>query len=239
MIEYIIDSFFSFLGQTGYLGIFLISFVGSIIIFVPPVYYSLLITAVLDKDLDPHLIAFISAVGIVAAKVIIFRVSYFGHKFLERDNIKRSKIMHNIHKFVIKYGWGAAFVVAATPIPDDVVYITLGFSKYSIWKFVVATFVGKFLINELLIVGVITFGKPYMEHFLSNTVDHQFQLMIGIVIAITTVLSITILMPTKIGSGRFIVKHFSFKSHLLIKEGPLNDFRKKIRDSKKYLKNLF
>jgi len=43
--------------------------------------------------------------------------------------------------------------------------------------------------------------------------------VIGIVIAITTVLSIKILMPTKIGSGRFIVKHFSFISHLLIKEG--------------------
>jgi membrane protein YqaA with SNARE-associated domain len=62
MIEYIIDSFFSFLGQTGYLGIFLISFVGSIVIFIPPVYYSLLITAVLDKDLDPHLIVLVSAI---------------------------------------------------------------------------------------------------------------------------------------------------------------------------------
>ncbi len=174
MIEYIIDSFFSFLGQTGYLCIFLISFVGSMVIFLPPFYYLLLIVAVLDKDSDPHLIAFISAVGIVAAKVIIFRVSYFGHKFLEKDNIKRSKIMHNTNKFVIKYGWAAAFIVAATPIPDDVVYIALGFSKYSMWKFVVATFVGKFLINELLILGVITFGKPYVEHFLPNPVDHQF-----------------------------------------------------------------
>ena len=97
------------------MGIFLISFVGSIIIFLPPVYYSLLITAVRDKDLDPHPIAFISVVGIVAAKVIIFRVGYFGHKFLERDNIKRSKIMHNIHKFVIKYGWGAHLLSEQLP----------------------------------------------------------------------------------------------------------------------------
>jgi membrane protein YqaA with SNARE-associated domain len=123
-------------------GYIFISFVCSIIIFLPPVYYSLLITAVLDKGLDPHLIAFIGILGIVASKLIIFRVGYFGHKFLERDNIKRSKIMHNIHEFVIKYGWEAAFVVTATSIPDDPVYITLGFSKYSMWKLVVATFVG-------------------------------------------------------------------------------------------------
>jgi membrane protein DedA with SNARE-associated domain len=115
--------------------------------------------------------------GIVASKLIIFRVGYFGHKFLERDNIKRSKIMHNIHKFVIKYGWGAAFGVAATYILDDVVYINLGFSKYSMWKFVVATFVGWFLNNELLIVGVITIGEPYVEHFLSITVRSLNQLI--------------------------------------------------------------
>ena len=61
MIEYIIDSSFSFLGQTRYLGIFLISFVGSIVIYLRPVYYSLLIIAVLDKDLDPHRIVLVSA----------------------------------------------------------------------------------------------------------------------------------------------------------------------------------
>ena len=37
--------------------------------------------------------------------------------------------MHNIHEFVIKYGWEAAFVVTATSIPDDAVYITLGLFK--------------------------------------------------------------------------------------------------------------
>jgi membrane protein DedA with SNARE-associated domain len=72
---------------------------------------------------------------------------------------------------------GAAFGVAATYILDDVVYINLGFSKYSMWKFVVATFVGWFLNNELLIVGVITIGEPYVEHFLSITVRSLNQLI--------------------------------------------------------------
>jgi len=210
MIEYIINPLFSFFSQTGYLGIFLISFAGSIIIFLPPFYYSILILAALDKDLDPHVIAFISAVGMVSAKLIIFRISYFGHKILQKENIKKSKLMVNIQKFVIKYGWGAAFIVAATPIPDDVVYIVLGFSKYNIWKFVVATFFGKFLINELLIVGITTYGKQALERLLSNTVAHELLLSIGIIIAIIAVVGIAMLILPKIGSGRSVAKRFSF-----------------------------
>ncbi len=93
MIESIMDSIFSFASQTGYLGIFLISFVASIIIFLPPIYYPLLITVSLDKNLDPHIIALVSTFGIVLAKLIIFRASYLGHKFLERDGIKKSRII--------------------------------------------------------------------------------------------------------------------------------------------------
>jgi membrane protein YqaA with SNARE-associated domain len=210
MIEYIVNSLFSFLSQTGYLGIFSISFVGSIIIFLPPFYYPFLIAAALDKNLDPHVIAFTSAIGIVSAKLIIYRLSYFGHRFLQREKIKKSKIMAIIQRFVIKYGWGAAFVVAATPIPDEVVYITLGFSKYSIWKFAVATFFGKFLINELLIVGVIIYESQSIEHLLSNTVDHQLHLMIGMTLAIIIVVGIMILIQQKAGLGRSIAKHFWF-----------------------------
>jgi len=55
--------------------------------------------------------------------------------------------------------------VAATPVPEDVVYITLGLSKYSIWKFALATFAGKFLIGELLILGATNYGKPILELF--------------------------------------------------------------------------
>jgi membrane protein YqaA with SNARE-associated domain len=183
MNDYIVNSLLSFLNQTGYLGIFSISFLGSIIIFLPPFYYPFLIAAALDKNLDPNIIAFTSAIGIVSAKLIIYRLSYFGHIILQREKIKKSKIMTNIQKFVIKYGWGAAFVVAATPIPDEVVYITLGFSKYNIWKFAVATFFGKLLINELLVVGVTTYENKPVEHLLSNTVGHQLHLMIGIMIA--------------------------------------------------------
>jgi membrane protein DedA with SNARE-associated domain len=118
--------------------------------------------------------------------------------------------MVNIQKFVTKYGWGVALIVAATPIPDDVVYIVLGFSKYNILKFIVATFFGKFLINEFLIVGITTYGKQCFERLLLNTGDHELLLMIGIIIAIITVVGIAILITPKIGSGRSVAKRFSF-----------------------------
>jgi len=55
-----------------YLGILLISFIASIIVFVPIPASPILIVAVFDKRLDPNLIAIYSASGIIVAKTIIF-----------------------------------------------------------------------------------------------------------------------------------------------------------------------
>ena len=68
----IIAGLFSFFANLGYEGIFVISFVGSIIIFVPIPYFPILIGAAFNKQLDPNLISLSSALGAVTAKIIIF-----------------------------------------------------------------------------------------------------------------------------------------------------------------------
>jgi membrane protein YqaA with SNARE-associated domain len=68
----IIAGLFTFFANIGYLGIFVISFVGNIIVFVPIPYFPILIGAAFNKQLDPNLISLSSAVGAVTAKLIIF-----------------------------------------------------------------------------------------------------------------------------------------------------------------------
>ena len=173
-----IDELFSFYDDFGYLGILLISFVGSIIVFVPVPYFPILITAAFNDNLDPTLISLSSAIGAVIAKLVIFYASYYGR------NILSSKIkgkMVPLQRLLGRYGAIGAFIAAISPIPDDIVYIPLGLAKYSPWKFAIATFLGKFLFNELFVLGAIYFGKPFVNNLMSNSANMDYLIVVTIV----------------------------------------------------------
>ncbi|MCI0563037.1 MAG: VTT domain-containing protein [Nitrososphaera sp.] len=163
-----LEDLFPFDPELGYLGILVLSFIFSIIPFIPVPYFPILITAAFNPNFNPHLIAISSAVGIVAAKTIIFFASYYGRAILSDDTKKR---MRPLQRVVSKYGWPGAFLAAATPIPDDIIYIPLGLAKYSPWKFVTATFAGKLVMNEAIVWSSILIGRPFVERFLFDTAD--------------------------------------------------------------------
>ncbi len=172
-----IDELFSFYDDFGYLGILLISFVGSLVVFVPIPYFPVLITAAFNSNLDPTLIALSSTIGAVSAKLIIFYASYYGR------NILSSKIkgkMVPLQRLLGRYGGIGAFIAAVSPIPDDIVYIPLGLTKYSPWKFAVATFLGKFLQNEIFVLGAIYFGKPFVTNLMSSSIDIEYPIVVTI-----------------------------------------------------------
>jgi membrane protein YqaA with SNARE-associated domain len=115
----IIADLFTFFANLGYLGIFVISFVGSIIVFVPISYFPILIGAALNQQLDPNLISLSSTVGAVTAKIIIFYAGYCGSNILNTNTRKR---MVPLQRLLGKYGWLGAFLAALTPIPDYLVF---------------------------------------------------------------------------------------------------------------------
>jgi membrane protein DedA with SNARE-associated domain len=171
-----IEELFPFDAELGYLGLLVISFVFSLIPFVPVPYFPVLITAAFNRNFDPHIIALSSAAGIVAAKTIIFFVSYYGRAVLSDRTKKR---MLPLQRLVSKYGWPGAFIAAATPIPDDIVYIPLGLAKYSPWRFATATFAGKVVMNEGIVWGSIYLGRPFVESYLSETTDPTSLIVVG------------------------------------------------------------
>ncbi|HLG36653.1 MAG TPA: VTT domain-containing protein [Nitrososphaera sp.] len=198
-----LEDLFPFDPELGYLGILIISFVASLVPFIPIPYFPLLITASFNTNFNPHLIALASASGTVAAKTIIFFASYYGRKILS-DNTKQR--MRPLQKLVSRYGWTGAFIAALTPIPDDIVYIPLGLAKYSPWKFATATFAGKILMNEAIVWSSIFLGRPFVESIIGDTTDPTW-LIVGAIASIA-VLGVTIYYSLRIDWAKIIGRWF-------------------------------
>ena len=90
-----LEDLFPFGTELGYIGILLISFVSSLIPFIPIPYF-VLITASFNTNFNPHMISIISALGIVGAKMIIFFISYYGRKILSDKTKKRMRPLQNL-----------------------------------------------------------------------------------------------------------------------------------------------
>jgi membrane protein DedA with SNARE-associated domain len=187
-----IQGILTYFGNVGYIGIFIISFLGSILIFIPVPYFPILITSALNKELDPNMIALSATIGAVLAKSSIFIASYYGRNLL--SNKTKSKILP-LQNFLAKYGGLAAFIAALLPVPDDLVYIPLGIAKYSVRKFVLFTFIGKLLYGLIVVWGAVFLGRPIMEKFLSFS-DANNQFSIAVISALTIGLLILILFFT-------------------------------------------
>ena len=118
------------------------------------------------EQFDIHVLVLIAALTATGAKQIIFYVSYGGRKIISEKTKKRMK---PFQKLVKRYGGSAAFVAAATPIPDDLVYIPLGLAKYNPKKIFCCYIIGEnrlvlcYRIN-LTLHGVITFRTNTTEY---------------------------------------------------------------------------
>ena len=220
-----LEDLFPFGTELGYIGIILISFVSSLIPFIPIPYFPVLITASFNTNFNPHIISIISALGIVGAKTIIFFISYYGRKILSDKTKKRMRPLQNL---VSRYGWFGAFIAALTPIPDDLVYIPLGLAKYSPWKFATATFAGKFLMNESIVWGSIFLGRPFVEDILSSSdTTDQTSLIIAAIVSII-VLAVVVYFSLRIDWAKVIGRWFpwALKNSNEEQEEDLNDNNK-------------
>jgi membrane protein DedA with SNARE-associated domain len=199
-----LEDLFPFGTELGYVGILVISFVSSLIPFIPIPYFPVLITASFNPNFNPHIISIVSALGIVGAKTIIFFISYYGRKILSDKTKKRMRPLQNL---VSRYGWFGAFIAALTPIPDDIVYIPLGLAKYNPWKFATATFAGKLLMNEFIVWGSIFLGRPFVENILSSDTTDQTSLIIAAIVS-TIVLGIVVYFSLRIDWAKVVGRWF-------------------------------
>jgi len=182
---------FPFAPEVGYIGLALVSFIGSLIPFVPVPSFILLATMSVGEQFDLHILALVSAFTATIAKQIIFYASYGGRRMISEKTKKRMK---PFQKLVKRYGGAAAFVAAATPIPDDMVYIPLGLAKYNPKRFFIATLSGKIVLCYIIVLISHFTGLSILEPILED-IDDPFAIYAGMIVfgAIMTAIVILLL----------------------------------------------
>lgn len=181
---------FPFAPEVGYLSLALVNFFGSLVPFIPLPGFLLLATMSVGTQYDLHVLAILSAVTATTAKQIIFYVSYGGRKMI---NEKTRKRMRPFERLVKRYGAAAAFFAAATPIPDDLVYVPLGLAKYNPKRFFIATLTGKFVLSYAIVFLSHYLGLSLVEPFLED-IDDATPVYIGIIIFGAMMTSVVVLL---------------------------------------------
>jgi len=192
---------FPFTPEVGYLGLTIVSFIGSLIPFVPIPSFVLVATMAVGEQFDIHVLVLIAALTSTAAKQIIFYVSYGGRKIISEKTKRRMK---PFQKLVKRYGGSAAFVAAATPIPDDLVYIPLGLAKYNPKRFFIATLLGKIVLYYVIVLISHYMGLSFLEPILQD-IEDPLPIYIGIII-LTAALTIIIILLLRLNWERILGK---------------------------------
>lgn len=133
----------------GYLGLFLVSFIGSATILFPIPSFILVFT--LGAVMNPWLVGLSAGVGSALGEVTGYALGKGGGKIIER------KYKGKIERYKKWFEGDRAFLLialfAATPLPDDMVGVVCGVFNYSLKKFLVAAVIGKCMMNLALAWG--------------------------------------------------------------------------------------
>ncbi|MEM4894273.1 MAG: VTT domain-containing protein [Desulfurococcaceae archaeon] len=133
----------------GYLGVFLFSMISNSIPYAVVPYLLLLI--IIAKNITSYtgrvLLILLSTLGAVLGKLIVYFMGYGLSPIITSwkyrsilDILRRSRSI-----FI------AVTLFASLPLPDDVLFIPLGAIRYDVKRYILALFIGKFIITYLTV----------------------------------------------------------------------------------------
>ncbi|ABK77233.1 uncharacterized membrane-associated protein [Cenarchaeum symbiosum A] len=181
---------FPFGAEIGYLGLAVVSFLGSLVPFLPVPSFLLLVTMAVGDTFNLHILVLLSAACATGAKQIIFYASYGGRKMMSEEARRR---MRPFERLVKRYGAAAVFVAAATPMPDDLVYVPLGLARYNPRRFFIATFTGKIVLHYIIVLISHYLGASILEAYFANNTDPT-PVYIGVAVFAAALTVIVVLM---------------------------------------------
>ncbi|MBI2971249.1 MAG: VTT domain-containing protein [Candidatus Aenigmarchaeota archaeon] len=129
----------------GYLGVFIAAAIANATVLLPVPAFIFIITA--GAVLNPWLVALAGALGAALGELTGYGVGYGGRRVLKHKNahIRRAQ-----QWFMKRPSFAAIALFSALPLPFDVIGIFCGVIKYDIRKFVVAVFIGRFVLYAAL-----------------------------------------------------------------------------------------
>ena len=132
----------------GYVGVFVVSLLGNLLIFVPIPY--LLLILGLGARFDPVLVGIIGGFGATVGKIVSYTIGATGRKLLSQQRRER---LDYAKALIGRYGALAIFFFAASPLPDDVLYIPLGMMRYNLIVFFISCLLGKIVLTSFVAFG--------------------------------------------------------------------------------------
>ena len=142
--------------QWGYLGAFIVSVIGNAIPFFPVPYLIAIVLLATSKSINPIFLGIAGGLGGGVGKLVNYYIGKFTgtlvYKGDERQLIALKRLLGN-------YGALAAFIMAATPSPDDAVLVVLGAIEYNLKKFFIAVTLGKIALTTGITVVVQIFAE--------------------------------------------------------------------------------
>lgn len=179
----------NFAVQYGYLGIFLISLVGAMSIFVPIPYTVVIFILGSLPSFNPLLIAVAAGTGAAIGEFSGYLIGVGGRQVISGKYKKRMDFLTKLFK---KYGPIAIFVFALTPLPDDLLFIPLGVMRYSIIRAFIPALLGKFISSLIIAYS----GRLSLEivKILFGVEGEGMSLLVGTIIGIVLLVIVFIIM---------------------------------------------
>jgi len=137
----------NFAVQYGYLGIFLISFLGATSVFIPIPYTVVIFTLGGLQSFDPLWIAVAAGAGAAIGEFSGYLIGFGGRRVIGE---KYKKKMDFLTKLFKKFGPIVIFIFALTPLPDDLLFIPLGIMRYGLLQAFIPALLGKFVSNLII-----------------------------------------------------------------------------------------
>jgi len=133
----------------GYPGVFLVSMISSASIFLPIPGFLFILAA--SPFLNPWILGVVAGAGMAIGELTGYFIGKGGSKALKKSDKKWLKKGEGW--FQRGRGFLLIVIFAATPLPDDVTGIVAGMFNYDWRKFLLASFIGKTIMNLLLALG--------------------------------------------------------------------------------------
>jgi len=165
-----------------FLGIFLLSLISNSIPFVGIPYLNVLVLLTPFLDFwELSIVAVLSAFGATLGKVAIY---FLGKGISLTLSEKSRENLFFFQKLFKKWGIFAVFLFAASPLPDDVLYIPLGMANYRLHNYFIAVLCGKLVVTSYVLVA----GRTAMG--IMEELTHNFELSFAILLLTTVVFTI-------------------------------------------------
>ncbi len=147
----------------GYTGAFLSSLVGNLtVVIIFP--YTIVVYLVATSGLDPFLLGLVTGTGAVLGELSGYLIGRWGaHKF-QKAKPEAFDALKKIVNARPTYVTWLLFVFSVLPLPDDVLFVPLGFLRYSLWRLLWPAWLGK-----VIAALVITYAGNFAYHFTDHS----------------------------------------------------------------------